>query len=75
MEIINYFDKKFENERSSKKKKLFDDKEAFKKALRNKKIIVPGLKMKLARLAAKIIPEWISVKVTYHFQRKKDGQC
>ena len=42
---------------------------------RNKKIIVPGFKMKLARFGAKILPEWISAKVTYHFQRKKDGQC
>ena len=48
---------------------------AVKQMFRNKKIIVPSFKMKLARLGAKIIPEWISAKVTYHFQRKKDGQC
>lgn len=46
-----------------------------KQMFKHKSIIVPGLKMKLARLGAKILPEWISAKVTYNFQRKKDGQC
>lgn len=57
MEIINGFDKNFENERSSKKNKLFYDKEAFKKALRNKKIMG-------SLLLASVLVGWFSYSFT-----------
>lgn len=57
MEIINSFNKNFENECSSKKKKLFYDKEAFKKALRNKRIIG-------SLLLASVLVGWFSYSFT-----------
>lgn len=38
---------------------------------KNKRIIVPGVKMKLARIGSKLVPSIISAKITYRFQQKK----
>lgn len=44
---------------------------AIKKMLKNKFLIVPGIKIKLARAMAKISPNNISAKVAYHMQVRK----
>lgn len=44
---------------------------AVKQMLKNKRVIVPGLKMKLARLGSKFVPSVISAKITHKFQKNK----
>lgn len=44
---------------------------AVKQMFKNKRIIVPGLKMKFARLGSKFVPSVISAKITHKFQKKK----
>lgn len=46
---------------------------AVKQMFKNKRIIVPGIKMKLGRIGSKLVPERLSAKVTYNFQKKKEG--
>lgn len=43
------------------------------KMFAKKRIIVPGLKMKLARIGSKISPSRLSAKMTMKFQKKKNG--
>lgn len=38
---------------------------------KRKRIIVPGFKMKFARLGSKLLPERLLAKITYNFQKKK----
>ena len=44
------------------------------KFLKNKFYIVPGVLMKIARFFAKITPNFIVAKVTYHMQKKKKAR-
>lgn len=44
------------------------------KFLKNKFYIVPGVLMKIARFFAKITPNFIVAKVTYHMQKKKEAR-
>lgn len=44
---------------------------AIDKTLKNKFIIMPGIDVKLARMASKISPDTIVAKVCYHMQEKK----
>ena len=44
------------------------------KFLKNKFYIVPGMLMKIARFFAKITPNFIVAKVTYHMQKKKEAR-
>lgn len=46
---------------------------AVKQMFKKKCVIVPGVKMKLARFASKIVPDRLACAVTYNFQKKKDG--
>ena len=38
-----------------------------------KLVIVPGLKMKLARFGERFLPDKMLLRVAYHFQKKKEG--
>ncbi len=44
---------------------------AIDKMLKNKFLIVPGIKIKLARAMSKISPNNITAKITYHMQERK----
>ncbi len=44
---------------------------AIDKTIKNKFMIIPGIKIKLARLASKIVPDFIVAKVCYYMQEKK----
>lgn len=44
---------------------------AVKKALSGKRVIVPGITMKLARFASKLVPDSVGAKVTLRAQQKK----
>lgn len=44
---------------------------AVKQMFKNKRLIVPGIKMKLARVGSKLVPSVISAKITHKFQEKK----
>lgn len=46
---------------------------AVKKMFAKKLVIVPGIKMKLARLGSKIVPNKILAKITYNFQKTKEN--
>lgn len=47
---------------------------ALKNMFRHKLIILPGIKIKLARILAKISPDKLTAKVCYHMQEKKKGR-
>lgn len=44
---------------------------AIKQTLKGKFLIIPGIKIKIARILSKISPDSITTKVCYHMQRKK----
>ena len=44
---------------------------AIRKMLKGKRIIIPGLSMKLLVFFSRFIPEKLLTKITYHIQRKK----
>ncbi len=44
---------------------------AVKKMFKKKLIILPGIKIKIARILAKISPEKLVARVCYHMQEKK----
>lgn len=43
------------------------------KMLKNKKIILPGITIKMARVASKIIPDYIVARICYKMQERKRG--
>lgn len=47
---------------------------ALKNMFKHKLIILPGIKIKLARILAKISPDKLTAKVCYHMQEKKKGR-
>lgn len=44
---------------------------AIKQTIKGKFLIIPGIKIKIARILSKISPDSITTKVCYHMQRKK----
>ena len=47
---------------------------AIDKTLKGKKVIIPGIIMKLGKFFSRFIPDFILAKVAYYFQKKKEGK-
>ena len=47
---------------------------AIDKTLKGKKVIIPGIIMKLGKFFSRFIPDFIFAKVAYYFQKKKEGK-
>ena len=47
---------------------------AIDKTIKGKKVIIPGIIMKLGKFFSRFIPDFILAKVAYYFQKKKEGK-